>query len=149
MLDKISRSLTAALWVWLAALLAHCDGGTATSADFFGAWDVNTKLVAASDAVNPDYQPGDIRIDMWQFSGTPEACTLTTKDGTVPGVIDGTVGTFDTEVPLDGIIVMKVHIQVFLTSSGSMKGTINADYWDSRFNYKVGVDAWSFEGVKR
>ncbi len=130
-------------------LASSCESGGATSTSFFGSWDVNTKLVAASQAVNPDYQPGDIRIDVWQFSGTPEACTLTTKDGSVPGVVDGTVGTFDVDVPLDGIIVTKVHIAAFLTGSSSMKGTINADYWDSRFGYKVGMDAWTFEAVKR
>ncbi len=134
----------------LVALMLACSGAdAAVPASFLGIWDVNTKLVTASDAVNPNYRVGDIRIDVWKIAGTEERCTLTTKDGTMPGAIRGTAAIFDVSVPLDGIIVMQVHVEGFLTSSRSMKGTIKADYWDSRFGYKVGLDAWTFEGVRR
>lgn len=135
----------------IALLVALTVGRTdaAAPAGFVGQWDVNTKLVAASDAVNPHYRVGDIRVDVWTIACAAERCTLTTKDGTMPGIVRGTAAAFDVSVPLDGIIVMQVHIEATLTSSGSMKGTINADYWDSRFGYKVGLDAWTFQGVKR
>ncbi len=146
---KRSIHLVPGLLASLVALLCARSAQAAAPEDFFGRWDVNTKLVAASDAVNPNYRVGDIRIDVWTIAGTGARCTLTSKDGTMPGAVSGTVGTFDVSVPLDGIIVMQVHIEAYLTSSRSMKGTIRAEYWDSRFGYKVGLDAWTFEGVRR
>ncbi|MFO0745326.1 MAG: hypothetical protein U1F43_06555 [Myxococcota bacterium] len=137
------------LLAFVALLLTRGSAKAAEPADFFGRWEVTTKLVTAYDAVNPNYRPGDIRVDVWTITGDVAGCSLTTKDGSMPGVVQGTAAVFDVAVPLDGIIVMKVHIEAYLTSSGSMKGTINADYWDSRFGYKVGLDAWTFEGVKR
>ncbi len=149
MRKALLSTIVAAMALLVPALDASGADAAPHPSSFFGTWDVNIKLVTASGAVNPNYKPGDIRIDVWRFAGDGARCALTTKDGTVQGAIRGTVASFQTDVPLDGIIVMRVHIEAHLTSSGSMRGTINADYWDSRFGYKVGMDAWSLRGQKR
>lgn len=141
---------SAALFLCIAGLLTIQSAvAKADEADFYGVWDVNTLLTAASDAVNPDYQAGDLRIDVWQISGDSGQPTLTTRDGTVAGQIATNQAEFYAEVPLDNIILMRMVISAFLTSSRSMKGTISAEYWDTRFGYKVGLDAWTFEGLRR
>lgn len=137
--------------VWLLSVVLLCFAGTARadSTDFFGVWGVNTRLTAASDAVNPDYRVGDLRIDVWQVGGNAAAPTLTTRDGTVAGQISGNQAVFVADVPLDQILVMRIQISAWLTSSRSIAGTITAQYWDTRFGHQIGLDAWSFEGIRR
>ncbi len=121
----------------------------AGSADFMGDWDVNTTLVAASGAVNQDYKPGDLRIEVWRISGSLDQPVLTTKDGSIHGRISGDAAQFLADVPVGQIVVMRIRIEAGLTSSRSMRGTINADYWDRRFGTKIGLDAWTFEAQRR
>ncbi|MCC6750368.1 MAG: hypothetical protein IT371_22070 [Deltaproteobacteria bacterium] len=130
------------------SLFVAC-GGTGKPEDFFGVWDVNTKLVAGSSPVNPQYKEGDIRADAWTIAGTLDQASLTGNQGTVPGRIVGTTATFDIQVNTGLGIVAKGHFELFLTGSRSLKGTINADYFSAQFGYKVGMDAWSAEAVKR
>ena len=123
--------------------------GTGTGEDFFGVWDVNTKLTAGSDPVNPSYKEGDLRIDVWTIAGTLDKASLTGNQGTVHGRIDGTNATFEIQVDTGLGIIAKGRFDLFLTSSASLKGTIKADYYSAQFGYKVGLDAWTAEGVKR
>lgn len=137
--------------VWLLTVMLAGFFGTAhaESANFFGIWDVNTRLTAASNAVNQGYRAGDLRVEVWQLGGTLTAPTLTTRDGTVAGQISGDQAVFAVDLPLSQILVMRLQISASLTSSRSIAGTITAEYWDTRFGYKIGLDAWSFEGIRR
>lgn len=140
-------SVLSVLLVFFAAIAPR--SGHAGDQDFVGVWDVNTRLTVASGPVNPTYKPGDLRVDVWQIGGVPAQSWLTTKDGTMQGTIANSQARYIADVPLGQIIVMRVAIGCYLTSSRSMKGTISAEYWDRRFGYKVGLDAWTFEALKR
>lgn len=136
-------------WLLLPILIAFAAPARADEAAFYGVWDVNTRLTAASAAVNPDYRPGDLRIDVWQIRSGPGSPTLTTRDGTIAGRIAGDQAQFYAEVPVGNIILMRLLVSAFLDSSRSMAGTITAEYWDTRFGYKAGLDAWSFGVLRR
>lgn len=144
MLLRTFSHLFVFIMVFALAGAAHADG-----ADFLGEWDVNTRLTAASDAVNPNYRVGDLRTDVWRISGSVAQPSLTTRDGTLQGRIVGGQAEFLAEIALGAIIVMRVQIGAFQTSSRSMSGTIRAEYWDRRFGYMVGLDAWTFEAFRR
>jgi len=138
------RAILLALMACLLAGPVHAD-----DRDFFGIWDVNTYLTAASNPVNRDYEPGDVRADVWRIDGTALQSTLTTRDGTMPGQIANGQAEYYAEVPVGQIVLMRIMIAASLTSSRSMKGTIRAEYWDRRFGTQIGLDAWTFEGLRR
>lgn len=130
----------------LAVVLGSLPAG---AQDFFGVWDVDTYLTAASNPVNRDYRPGDVRAEVWRIEGAGGQASLTSSQGTMPGRIAGGQAQFYAEAPLGQVLVMRILIEAALSSSRSMKGTIRAEYWDARFGTQVGLDAWTFEALRR
>lgn len=55
---------------------------------------------------------------------------------------------FSTVIPTRLNLTVKIEIACFLTSSRSMKGTIKSQYFGT-FNNYVGLDAWTFEALRR
>ncbi len=135
----------------LAVLLAVPAGDVAHAQMFncAGTWTVQTRLVAASDATNQTYRPGDLRVDQWYIQQSGTALQLTSNAGTVAGQIGNGytmvfAGAWDTGLG----ITSDIRIEGQMQSTASMVGTIKVNYYSAQFGYKVGLDAWTFQAMR-
>lgn len=145
----ITRRFAAVLW--LAALIAFSIVNLALAQiiDCSGTWTVQTRLVAASDATNQNYRPGDLRMEQWMIRQSGTALQLMSQAGTVAGTIgQGYSMVFASAWDTGLGITSDIRIEARLTSSASMAGTIKISYYSAQFGYQVGLDAWTFEAMR-
>lgn len=141
-----------------------------------GTWKVTTTLVTASDAVNPDYNPGDKRAERWKITvwgAGGRRSTLTTPAGKITGKRVGKAWQYLGVYPLTAFDVnlrVKVELVLRQTSAKRIQGTNEVGYydpryarggslydpqaeagaaigvWDPELGAKLGQDAYSFRG---
>lgn len=158
----------------LATLLAVAAPTPARAAvSLTGTWTVTTRLVAAQEKINPDYEVGDARRETWRITTAGDRSTLRSPVGTVRGRRAGKAWAYDGVFPFADPVVIKVHIVARRFSARGMRGTTEASYWDVRYarggmlydpgaeqgraggywdpslGLKLGLDAWSFRGTRR
>jgi hypothetical protein len=151
------------LWVLVACLawLSGCDGQDAGGAlgggpggrpgsagALVGTWQVTTTLVAASKATNPDYKPGHIRVETWRIASHGGGLALTSQAGTIPGQAAGGGFVFDGGADTGANLKIHVRVEGRWRGSTTIAGTIKVRYFGTFDNY-VGLDAWTFEAVRR
>jgi hypothetical protein len=114
-----------------------------------GRWRVYTTLVTAYDAVNPDYVPGDRRLETWRFAVAGRRATLRTPAGIIRGVRVGKAWVFDQTYPVY-YPVSANFLLVARLRGVVLRGTIEVRYYDDRFGpgYILGNDAWTFRGTR-
>ena len=132
----------------LSILLFVFSTSTAIAApDIAGKWKVYTTLVSAYDAVNPDYNPGDKRLEKWKVKASRKNATLTTPSGVIQGVKVGKAWVFDQFFDTGLGIITNIHL-VARVQNGRLRGTIESRYYSTQFGYLLGNDAWSFKGTR-
>jgi hypothetical protein len=113
-----------------------------------GAYDVVTKLVAASKPTNEGYRPGDLRQEVWSIARGGPGLVLTTPAGSAAGVTDGRAFVFEALRDTGLNLKIRVRVEGWLSAPGRIAGTIKAQYFGTFDNY-VAMDAWSFVGGRR
>jgi hypothetical protein len=134
----------------LSIVLAACDEEPfrGSAADHIaGQWAVTTKLVAAQDATNPNYKPGDLRQTQWTITKSGMGYVLTSPDGSVPGQAMGPNAIFESVTDTGRNLRIHVRIECVMASANRMTGTIKANYHGT-FGNLVGIDAWTFEATR-
>ena len=135
----------------LAGIMAAlaCDVVWAQMFECFGSWSVQTRLVAASDATNPTYRPGDLRVEQWDIRQSGAALQLTTQAGTIAGAVGPNYTLVFASAWDTGLgVTSDIRIEARMTSSASMAGTIKVNYYSAQFGYQVGLDAWTFQAIR-
>jgi hypothetical protein len=118
--------------------------------DIRGRWKVYTTLVTAYDAVNPDYVPGDRRLETWRIAVAGRRAVLRTPAGAIRGARVGNAWVFDQTYPIYPPVSATFHLVARLRGA-VLRGTIEVRYYDDRFGpgYILGNDAWTFRGTRR
>lgn len=163
--------------VALALLTAGAIALPAQAADTLtGRWSVTTRLVAAQEKINPDYEVGDERKETWRITTRGSRSTLRSPAGVIQGKRVGKAWRYLGEYPItidQMTLVVRVEIVARRRAARRMAGTIEASYWDPRYarggplydpeaekgiesgvwdpklGLKLGIDAWSFTGRRR
>ena len=142
---KFSAFMLAGL-IWLSSASANAADPIA------GKWKVYTKLVTAQQAVNENYNVGDLRLEAWRIKTKGKKGTLKTPSGEIAGAKIGKAWVFDQQYDVYYPVALHMHI-VARVQNGKLKGTIEATYWDVRYGNeiagKLAIDAWTFKGTKR
>lgn len=161
----------------LALLTAGAVAAPAPAANTLtGTWTVTTRLVAAQEKINTDYEIGDERVERWRITTKGDRSTLRTPAGVIKGRRVGKAWRYQGDYPmaLEGMtLVLHMDIVARKRSAGRMQGTIEASYWDPRYagggplydpeaekgresgvwdpklGLKLGIDAWWFTGRRR
>lgn len=144
-------SLSAVLFFFLLSIDRAC----AAAPNIAGRWKVYTTLVSAYDPTNPDYQPGDRRLEKWVVRAKKKTATLRTPAGTIQGAKVGKAWVFESLYDTGWGVVIKIHL-VARVVGGRLRGTNEIRYYDSRFYnaawggyyYILGNDALSFRGTR-
>lgn len=134
--------------VLMCVVIAAANDAAADKDPLAGRWKVQTKLVAAQDPTNPNYQIGDVRREAWSFKMAKKNATLKSPSGTIAGAKVGKAWVFDQGYDMGYGVLLQMHIVVRARSAGLMKGTIEARYYSAQFGYEIGLDAWSFTGFR-
>lgn len=140
-----------------------------------GTWKATTRLVAASEQINPDYEIGDRRVETWRFSTSGTRSTLRTPAGVIKGRRIGKAWAYDGVYDLTAFettLKMRIHLVLRMSSSRSLRGTTEVGYfdpryaeggylhtpqdeagrasglWDPKLGLKLGLDAFSFTGKR-
>ena len=138
------------LFFYLILSLCIFSSGSAFASDAIaGKWKVQTKLVAAQDAVNQNYNVGDVRRENWKVKIKKKQGTLTTPSGTISGTKIGKAWVFNQNFDTGYGVIINMHIVAKAKSSELMKGTIEVRYLSAQFGYELGIDAWSFTGFRK
>ena len=127
------------------AAAPRAQGGGGGSGTFVGTWHVVTKLVAASEATNPDYKPGHLREERWVIAVNGGQATLTSPAGTIPGTVGAGGFVFEGAGDTGLNLRLKAHVEGAFDGPKRIVGTIKVQYYGT-FNNYVGFDAWQFEG---
>ncbi len=139
------------LWLVLISLVltSNVNPTFAATDPAAGKWKVQTKLVAAMDATNPAYKVGQVRQEKWVIKVAKKKATLKTPSGVIAGVKAGKAWLFDQTFDTGYGVLINMHIVARARSSSLLKGTIEARYYSAQFGYEIGIDAWSFTGLRR
>jgi hypothetical protein len=142
-------------------LLAACAGASmccadgASPQDIIGSWDVLGELVTspAEDPTNPYApKPGDIKPDTWTISDYGQGPVLTGSSGSIAGLYTENGALFEGTYDLGSAVYMVVRINCILSSSGSMYGTNENEFWGMNTVtgefIKTGLESWKFKATK-
>lgn len=135
----------------LCSVIGVCPQAFAARKKLTGKWRVKTTLVAAQDAVNPDYQVGMNRVERWYVTGSKNAPVLRSDTGgatTITGHKEGQAWVFEDWFDTGYGIAIHMYIVVRQTNARKMKGTIEARYYETTFGQIMGIDAWSLKASK-
>ena len=146
----LKESIMRKYFAFILLLALLCVASEAQAAGIRGRWKVYTTLVSAYDAVNPNYHPGDKRLEFWKFKVAGRNATLTTHAGTIQGTKVGKAWVFDQTFSVYYPVSAHFHLVARLRGA-VLRGTIEVRYYDDRFGagYILGNDAWSFKGTRR
>ncbi|NPV63131.1 MAG: hypothetical protein HPY61_10990 [Methanotrichaceae archaeon] len=145
----------------LLLLLAACAGASiccadgASPQDVIGTWDVLGELVTspAEDPADPYApKPGDIKPDTWTIADYGQGPVLTGSSGSIAGQYTENGALFEGTYDLGSAVYMVVRINCILSSSGSMYGTNENEFWGlntvtGEF-IKTGLESWKFKATK-
>ena len=125
---------------------------TASAApDIAGRWKVYTTLVSAYQAVNPQYHPGDKRLEKWTVKAKGKKATLRSQAGTIQGKRVGKAWVFDQSYDTGYGVIVHIHLVARVYPGRKLRGTTEVRYYDSRAwlgNPILGNDAWTFKGTR-
>lgn len=138
----------AVIIVLLVTLVAGVDRTDAGGNPLKGRWKVTTRLVAAQEAINPNYNVGDQRIERWKIRGSARKAVMKTPAGTIRGKKRGKAWEFKQNYDTGLGVILSMHIVARQLGDDKMRGTIKATYLSAQFGYPIGIDAWSFKGRK-
>ena len=144
----------AALAIAATLLCLLCSTSDVQAADpINGKWKVYTVLETAQHAINEGYKPGDVRLEAWRIKAKGRSASLTTPSGTITGVKVGKAWVFDQQYEVYYPVALHMHIVARIKGAGKLRGTIEARYWDVRYDSEIAgvlaIDAWTFSGTKR
>ncbi len=119
--------------------------------DIAGRWKVYTTLVSAYEAVNPQYHPGDKRLEKWVIKAKRKKASLKSPAGTIQGKRVGKAWVFNQTYDTGYGVLIRIHLVARVYPGKKLRGTNEVRYYDSRAwlgNPILGNDAWTFRGKR-
>jgi len=153
--DRINIGYYVLVLSLLAVAFLSCVGQAAPS-DIVGTWDLVGELVTspAEDPADPYApKPGDIKPDTWIIADSGQGPVLTGSSGSIAGQYTEDGAVFEGTYSLGSAVYMVVHIECYMSSTSSMYGTIENEFWGINTVtgelIKTGIEAWKFQAIKK